>query len=116
MAQNLPPIYHQAQVYSARARIWVRRNKWFLIMSDREAAPHLLPYVGRRVVVEVLPLVFVEAKLRQEYGYPSIILPSCLYRTWQYLWLERPRRPDLVVRVYLLPVESSQEKPAEGGV
>jgi len=93
----------QPKVYTIKARIWARRNKWLLVM-DKES--DLLSHIGQRVVVEVLPLVFIEGKLRVEYGHPSIILPACLRRTWRYLWQEAPRQ--LVVRVI---VDS-----AEGGI
>jgi len=82
---------------------------------DESVKTQLLQYVGHRVTVEVLPMVYIEAKLRRDMGYPAVILPACLKRTWQALWGNKhARRPDLVVKVY---IESNQvEKPAKGGL
>jgi len=101
------------RVYTARARIWLRGRQWVLGIIDDGAKLHLLQYIGHRVVVEVLPMVYIEAKLRRDMGYPAVILPACLKKTWQMLWGNKhARRPDLVVKIY---IESNQEKPAGGG-
>jgi len=99
------------RVINARARIWNRGRQWVLGITDEGAKQQLAQYIGRRVTVEVLPLVYVQATLRNDMGYPAVYLPSCLQKTWQALWGGKyARRMDLLVRIILEP-----ENPAEGG-
>jgi len=110
MTQNVS--IQTPQVYTARARIWLRGRQWVLGIVDESVKAQLLAHIGRRVVVEVLPMVLVEVTLRRDMGYPAVILPACLRRTWQMLWGSKHiRRPDLVVKIYI-----DQEKSVEGGV
>jgi len=115
MAQNLP-LPQNAQIYTARARIWLRGREWILGIVDKEVKQLLKQHVGQRVVIEVLPMVFIEVRLRNDMGYPAAILPAKLRQTWQTLWASKhARRPDLVVRIYI-PTTNQNEKPAEGGL
>jgi len=109
MAQT--PTQQIPRVINARARIWNRGRQWVLGITDESAKQQLAPYIGRHVVVEVLPMVYVEARLRNDMGYPAIYLPSCLKRTWQALWGGKyARRMDLLVRIII----DNQEN-VEGG-
>jgi len=110
MTQNIP--VQTPQIITARARIWRRGSKWLLGIVDTEARNVLQPYINRRVVVEVLPAVYVEGLLRLDMGYPTLTLPARLRQTWQLLWVgKRTSKPELVERIYIPQVE----KPAEGG-
>jgi len=109
MAQT--PTQQIPRVINARARVWARGRQWVLGITDENAKAQLAQYIGRNVVVEVLPMVFVEARLRVDVGYPAIYLPSCLRRTWRALWGGKyARRMDLLVRIII----DSQEN-VEGG-
>jgi len=114
MTQNVS--VQTPQIITARARIWARGPKWILGIIDTEVRDILLRLVGRRVVVEVLPAIYVEGLLRRDMGYPAIILPARLRQTWQALWVgKRMAKPELVVRIYI-PIDNNQtEKPVEGG-
>jgi len=115
MTQNLP-LPQNVQIYTARARIWLRGREWILGIVDKEVKQLLKQYIGQRVVIEVLPMVFVEARLRNDMGYPAAILPARLKQTWQTLWASKhARRPDLVVRVYIPAGTNQTETPAGGG-
>jgi len=117
-AKQFPPMAQTTQnqvprVIHARARVWSRGRQWVLSIADESVRQQLAPYVGRRIVVEVLPLVYIEATLRNDMGYPAVYLPSCLRRTWQALWGTRyARRMDLLVRIV---IEDNQET-ERGGV
>jgi len=116
MPQNVP-VQTPQNIYVAKARIWARGQKWVLAIIDEHARQALEPYIGCRVVVEVFPMLLIEAKLRRDIGYLAILLPARLRQTWQMLWGgKRARRPELIVRIYIPIKEINQtEKTAKEG-
>jgi len=108
MTQNVS--VQNPQITTARARIWRRGPKWILGIVDAEARNALQQYIGSRVVVEVLPAVYVEGLLRLDMGYPAIILPARLKQTWQSLWVgKRTAKPELIVRIIVYPEKTVVE-------
>jgi len=104
------------QIIIARARIWARGPKWILGIIDTTVRDILLQFAGRRVVVEVLPALYVEGLLRRDMGYPAMILPARLKQTWQSLWVgRRQTKPELIVRIYVDQNNQTEKTAAQGG-
>jgi len=87
---------NRGQVYIVRAKIWRQGPGWALVPVD--SREELRKYMGRRVLVEILPGVFYYGSLHGlgPRKVPSLDLPKRFERTWEMLYATRR---ELVVRI-----------------